>query len=193
LVEVPVGVAVVQWVLLLTLAGLVLGMYRQLAHVLNLSRKARGIGAGLEPGASAPAFYYRVKSEEHEVQFVPGSGSATLLMFTDPRCHTCEQALEALEHVAVQEGDEPGTTGWRFIAATDSSPTVVEALGIPAPDHVPLVCVAGHVTAQYHVRGVPYTFVLDTAGTVRGHGAASTARELRRLMRLIDTKVPVGP
>lgn len=178
MISLPIAIVVTQWVMLFALSGLVIVMYRQLAHLLHLSGSAHDAG-GLDVGTVAPTFGYRHPGESTRRIFQPGSRS-TVLLFTDPRCGACDAALEAVEGAA--RGSQ--SSGLQVLVVSDADDIAVAAneglsrtsLDIALVDH-------GVVTTDYRVTGTPLLVGIDSNGAVQSTIAAPDLPAARRLVK----------
>jgi hypothetical protein len=184
-ISVPLALVVTQWVVLLVLAALVLVMYRQLAHLLELSRGAHDAG-GLDLEAAAPSFAYRRPSEAGEHRFTVGETPA-LLLFTDPRCGACDKALQAVESVTRRSR----STGVRVLVVTDGDEIAVAANGALSASALDIAIVERHVvTRDYRVTGTPLLVGVDADGLVRNKMAGPDEAAVRRMLKDFRERMP---
>ena len=178
--EVPTGLLVAQWILMLGLGVLVLVMYRQLAYLLGLSRAVSG-GGGLAVGERAPEFEYVVGdggAERREV-FSP-EGARTLLMLTSPGCGSCTTALQNFEKVTRKlRGD-----GVRVLAATDADAATIEAIEAFKESEIPIVRIDREVPARaFRTYTTPFLYAIAPNGQIVGAREAVTAGQIRELVK----------
>lgn len=184
MITLPVALVVAQWVLLVALATLLILLYRQLAYVLRLGGAVSGEG-GLQVGARVPAFTYRplgggVQDAETRRRFTGAAGTPTILMFTDPRCGTCEQALTALEKIARPYLSQ----GLRVLAVTDVNPAVVAASEVFRATTVEVAQVDTDVmTHAYGSYVTPLFYGIDGDGVVRVKGTNADEHAVQSLVR----------
>jgi hypothetical protein len=171
----PIALVVTQWVMLFALVALVVMMYRQLAHLLEIGSRAHDAG-GLADGDPAPSFGYRRPGEPGTHHFT-GGGSPALLLFTDPRCGACEQALESVE--ALTRGNR--VPDLRVLVVTDADDVAVTANEGLSRTRLDVAVVDNHVvTRDYRVAGTPLLVGIDAAGVVRTKVAGADAAAVRR-------------
>jgi hypothetical protein len=177
-ISIPVAVVVAQWVVLFGLSALVVVMYRQLAHLLELGGAA-GSAGGLDVGARAPSFTYRRPGEPDRYYFEVGQTPAFLL-FTDPRCGACDTALRAVETVTRRSR----STGTRVVVVTDADDVAVaanEGLSNTALD----VAVVDNAVVErdYRVTATPLLIGVDADGVVRAKASGPDEAGVRRFLR----------
>jgi hypothetical protein len=183
-IEVPGVVFVAQWVLLLTLAALALILFRQVAHLILLPHtNERRLGLGV--GNEAPAFSYRRVDkaadgtlEERQGTFEPRRRT-TLLMFTDPLCHSCEKATAAL--AAARSGAL--LSGLDVLRVTTAEPAMVRAarrFGVGLDDIVYIAPEVAHET--YRTDVAPFFYVIGADGIIRSRGWAEDVAGIERLV-----------
>lgn len=174
--------------MLLALMVLLAIAYRQLAYLLNLGRTSVTQSAGINLGARAPDFNYL--DGDGEARTFPPSGVPAVLMFTDPRCSSCDEAVHALQAVS----QKSLSRDVHILVATDTQPEVVRAIG--AFDDVMLDI--GFVTTnvaltQYKASVAPFLLTIDEAGIVLSKGSATDEAGIRKLLQPILTKSTSNP
>ncbi len=177
--QVPATVAAFQWALLVALSILVVLMYRQLAYLLGLGRSIGG-NPGLELGATAPGFRYRLSTPDgqDEYTFVPGS-KPTLLAFMKPSCAPCEEGLRNLS-LAVAE---VATDRINFIVVTEADETQVAAAPTFRESSLSIAQVDQGLAFRLFRSGVtPFFFAIDGHGIIRGKGAGVSRDEISELV-----------
>jgi hypothetical protein len=183
-IEVPGVVFVAQWVLLFTLAALAVVLFRQVAHLILLPHTdERRLGLGI--GNEAPAFSYQridragdgTISERHET-FEPRR-RRTLLMFTDPLCHSCEKATAAL---AVARSGAL-LSGLDVLRVTTAEPAMVRAAQRFGVDLDEIVYIAPNVAHEvYRTDVAPFFYVIGADGIIRSRGWAEDVAGIERLV-----------
>lgn len=182
MISVPMSLVVTQWVVLFALGGLVIVMYRQLAHLLELSGSAHDPG-GPDIGAQAPAFDYRHPSESAATNRLapPGQGPIVLL-FSDPWCGACDKALQAVETVTQRR-----PSSLRVLVVTDADDVAVAANDGLSRTPLEVAVVEGQVvTRDYGVTGTPLLLGVDANGVVQAKVSGSDEATVRRFLKELD-------
>jgi hypothetical protein len=168
MITIPTFLFITQWALLCILGVLVVLMYRQLAQYLGI--RADRHEHGLAPGSPAPEFDYRdVREPTRRHRFVPGGGTPALVVFADPSCVACEEAMTRLTEAMTRSGDGAGV---RVLVATTESERFVA--GSPAFSRLPasIGLIGSEAQERYHVDASPYFFAIDADGRVTNSGTA---------------------
>jgi hypothetical protein len=164
MIEVPVYLAVTQWVILFSLALLLLILYRQFARQLGLGAAAPA--HGLEAGSAAPAFSYGRPGRPRDAErFEPASGRPSLLLFGDPSCDACERALRDLE-VAVRS---PLLDGVDVLVVTSEPDTHLAASETFRATSLRVGRTEDGVGHRYQVDVTPFVYGIGPDGRVRTH------------------------
>ncbi len=178
----PTPIVVTMWVLLLGFAGLLFILYRQMAYLLDLGRGTGQEVGGIEVGSPVPRFTYDLlmhSGQPVRKTFI-ADGRPTLLMFTDPRCTSCERAFSALER---EVGDEP-PDDIRILAVTDAEATLVAAVETYRRSHLEIGLVDHSVPLNlFKTYVTPYFYGLDGHGHVVCRGVGVDGGDLRRLLK----------
>jgi hypothetical protein len=187
MIEVPIQIAVAQWVLLLGLAALLFVAFRQLAYLAQLGRDASGRG-GLTIGEEAPAVEYQPFTQSGAdgiaETFVPG-GSPAMLLFADPGCGSCEQALNVVEEATRRER----ANGLRVLALARAEPGQLAALDGFRETTLPLGRIHDRVASRdYRVSATPFFYAIDEDGLVRSRGTVGTKADIKRALRAMTRK-----
>jgi hypothetical protein len=189
-VTLPLWAVVAQWIVLLSLATLVIVMYRQMGYYLAVS-EAGAENLGLDVGALAPAFDYAHAAPEtrNGLRFDP-LGRWSLLLFIDPACGGCERSLAALD--VLRERGLP--TESRTLVVTGADARQV-ASNVSLRDRQELALIAPDVVDHlYRIQKVPFAYVIDPSGRVRAKGTAETQDAWRRLISVAERPtVPLIP
>lgn len=181
MIEVPIAVVITQWIVLFSLGVLVLVVYRQLAYLLQMSRAATADG-GPELGTKAPAFDYVRLGEDTRHRFEPGRAPAVLL-FTDPGCGACDQALAALNQ-ARDSGRLNRLDGLRTLIVTGADPLAVIASDSLRESSFETALVEHAATHRdYHITVTPLLIGIDSDGHVRAKAAGVTEVTLKSFLR----------
>src|SRR5437763_11198326 len=168
---------VVLWVLVVSLALLVLALARQIG-TLQLRLGPRGALEADDEGpplGDAPEPLDLTDVDGRRVA-IGGPGRAQLLLFVSPDCPVCRDVLPSVGAAAragrlspiVVADVEPGENGHRL---DDVRP---RARVVPAPAAL----------ERYHVPGTPFAVILDELGVIRAKG---TVNNLEQLEGLVDT------
>jgi hypothetical protein len=189
MIEIPVYLAVVQWVLLVTLAFLVVVVYRQLAQAIGVGTPARE--RGLPIGSSSAAFtYVRLRPVASGAgRFEPGSGRPSLLLFADPSCQACDVALRELEKAARSSPLD----GLAVLVVTTEPETNLAASDAFRATGLPLAMIGEDVLRDYRVDSTPLAYGIGPDGVIRARSVPSSAKELRALARAAARRGPEAP
>lgn len=178
MIEVPLALAVGQWVLMVGLAVFIIVLYRQLAYLMQRKHGHHGEpDSGLHIGERVPRFVYRgADGTTHE--FTPGE-RWTVLQVVDPLCVSCGRALAALDEVSRTFSDQ-----WSTLAVTSSDPKLVAAVEEFAHTTTRLGFVTGEVLVQ-QLRSIatPTTYVVGPDSKVLARGMVDDAQSIARLCR----------
>ena len=185
-VTLPLWLVVSQWTLLFALGFLIIIMYRQVAFLQRL-RDGGSEREGLPIGEKAPVFdYLPVNGRSSSGHFDP-RGSWSLLVFADPTCVSCQDALLALERMVPKLGQTV-----RVLVATSADPALIDAVDAFRTASIPVSRVSIEVpTRLYHTSVTPYGYVIDPEGKIRARGVAADESSIRKLVRQVD-RIPVN-
>lgn len=173
MIEVPAPLMIAQWALLISALGLVVVMYRQLAHVLKVTDYVPP-GQGLDPGESAPGFTYTPVANGQRHTFSPAA-TPSLLIFADPDCASCITALHALE--AMAPGERYPTV--KILVVTDAPTEKVRQVPAFASATVEIGRVDRTIASElYRVELTPSYFVIDEGGVVQSRGTLTDEADL---------------
>ena len=168
---------VVLWLLVLTLAVVVVALARQIGtlHLRLGPRGALELDDEGPPLGEAPEAFDLADVDGRGVT-IGGPGRAQLLMFVTPGCTLCEQVLPSLPVIAAA-----GELSPYVLTDVDATEAALafgsKRLGAP-------VVPASQVASAYAVPGTPYVVVLDRLGVVQAKG---TANNLEQMEGLVDT------
>lgn len=180
MISVPTWVVLAQWAMLGTCLVFVVVLFRQLAHLLNVSKTVEPRQAGPEVGSLAQDFAY-TSLEGVSRRFVIG-GEPSLVMFADPGCASCEQALIWLEQI-----QRRAARGIRTLVATASPHEMVRAIDTFRTSSVEIGIVSRDVPAvAYRTQVTPFAVVIAGDGRVRAKGVPADEKTLRQMIRLVD-------
>src|SRR5690242_20571418 len=170
---------VVLWVLVLTLAAVVLALVRQLGvlHERIAPAGALMLSKGLAVGEPAPVMQVAdLEGAAHQVGAARADGRSTLLLFVSPTCPVCKTLLPAVKSSRKDE------RGWMdVILASDGDPgeqrEFVRAQGL---DGIPYV-VSAALGLAYQVSRLPFAALLDEHGILRARGLVNSREHLESL------------
>lgn len=180
----PLWLVVSQWVLLFALAALVVVMYRQLGYLLEI-QKVGAEDEGLPLGALAPRFDYVLarQSTERASHFDP-TGVTSLLLFADPNCVSCRDALSALESLAPKLQQT-----MRVLVVTSADPSLVSAVDPFKNSPLDIGCVDSDIPVRvYRTQVTPFAYVVDAEGKVRAKGITASEAAVREMVRKADRR-----
>jgi hypothetical protein len=170
MIEIPVYLVIVQWVLLLVLGSLLMVLCRQLAVARRTTTER-----GTNQGGAAPAFDYldaRRPGVEH--RFVPGADTPALIVFADPSCPGGENAMIRLQ-IALDRR-ESLTTG--VLVVTTEPAGYVARNPLFAALGAPIGLIAEETRQRWKVEVTPYFFAVGADGTVTASGPAWTVAQI---------------
>lgn len=179
--NIPIGVIIAQWGVLLVLGALVVIAFRQLAVLLEVNAPVSQ--GGPELNKSVAPFSYRDLNGTGGT-FNPETPGTKLLMFTDPRCGACNDALDVLESSVVSKLAE----GVDMLLVTDSDPQSLAANERLARTALTLAIVEPKVLSKlYRVSATPLVVGIDDGGVARVKSAGITMARLKPLLKEIRT------
>jgi methylamine dehydrogenase accessory protein MauD len=170
---------VVLWVLVLTLAAVVLALTRQLGvlHQRIAPAGALMLNRGLAVGEPAPALELAaLDGRALKVGVARDDGRSTLLLFVSPSCPVCKSLLPAVKSSRKDE------RSWMdVILASDGDATAqrefVRAQGL---EEIPYV-VSAALGLAYQVSRLPFAALLDEQGVLRARGLVNSREHLESL------------
>jgi len=184
-ITLPGWLVVSQWALLFALGLLIIMMYRQVALLEQL--KDRGSErAGLHPGEKAHSFDYIPVNRITNVlaRFEP-RGRWSLLLFADPSCASCQNALLALEKLSPHLPQS-----LQVLVATTSEPALISASDAFKLTSFELGRIPVDVSTRLYNTGVtPFGHLIDPEGVVHAKGIVTDEASLRKLVRHGDSKL----
>jgi len=170
---------IVLWVLVLTLAAVLLALVRQLGvlHERIAPAGALMLNKGLKVGEAAPLVQVAdLQGQTHAVGAVRGDGRSTLLLFVSPTCPVCKTLLPAvkssrkderawLDVILASDGDLKEQQDFVRAQSLEAIPYVVSpALGL-----------------AFHVSRLPFAALLDAQGVLRARGLVNSREHLESL------------
>lgn len=179
----PVWLVVSQWVLLFGLGFLVITMYRQVALLESL-KDSGSDREGLPVGAKAPSFDYMPlnRSVTVPVRF-ESEGKWSFLLFADPTCASCKNALLALERLV------PKLESMQVLVATTAEPALIAAIDAFRNASVEIGRIPADVSTKlYGTTVTPFGHLIDPEGVIHAKGIATDESSIRRIVRQGDRK-----
>jgi methylamine dehydrogenase accessory protein MauD len=171
---------VLQWIVIVVLAGVVFALTRQIGVLYERVAPAGAlmIGRGVVVGEAAPAVRASRLDGETEMVGAPSvNGLATLVFFLSPTCPVCKSLLPALRSMAHAEA-----SSLRILLAGDGAPdeyrTFVRREKI---EGFPLV-LSTQLGMTWQIAKLPYAVLLDESGIVRSHGIVNSREHLESLV-----------
>ncbi|PRX98064.1 TlpA family protein disulfide reductase [Allonocardiopsis opalescens] len=173
---VPTYLLFAQWALLFVLAALIFIMYRQLAQLLQV--RPRDHQHGLAVGARAPRFDYRdARRPEQQGSFTP-EGEPTLLVFADPSCNACVDAMARIDMALELAGPDPV----RVLVATAEPASFVERTPAFAGARAPVVLIERETVGSYRVDGTPHFYLVGADGAIAESGPAWSSEQIQHAL-----------
>jgi len=189
-ITMPVWLFVSQWVLLFALGFLLFVAYRQIGYLLGL----KDIGTdrdGLAVGEQAQAFdfIYANQSVRGTTRFEP-KGAWSLLLFADPTCLGCQDAVAAVERL-VPKAKKP----LRILILTSADPDTIGVSETFRTTSLDICQVSPEVSSKlYRTRVTPFAYLIDPEGRIGAKGVAGDESSIRKIMQGGDrTYLQVGP
>jgi len=170
---------IVLWVLVLTLAAVLLALVRQLGvlHERIAPAGALMLNKGLKVGEAAPLVQVAdLQGQTHAVGAARGDGRSTLLLFVSPTCPVCKTLLPAvkssrkderawLDVILASDGDLQEQQDFVRAQSLEAIPYVVSpALGL-----------------AFQVSRLPFAALLDAQGVLRARGLVNSREHLESL------------
>jgi methylamine dehydrogenase accessory protein MauD len=170
---------IVLWVLVLTLAAVLLALVRQLGvlHERIAPAGALMLNKGLKVGEAAPLVQVAdLEGQTHAVGAVRSDGRSTLLLFVSPTCPVCKTLLPAvkssrkderawLDVILASDGDLKEQQDFVRAQSLEAIPYVVSpALGL-----------------AFQVSRLPFAALLDAQGVLRARGLVNSREHLESL------------
>lgn len=184
-VQVSIWIVVGQWVLLFALGLLVVVAYRQLGYMLHLKDIMSNAGSerdGLALETQAPSFSYipvREGISGNLPQHFESGGREVLLLFADPGCVSCQNALITLEEVAPQVRHKLS-----LLVMTSSDPELVAAVKEFHSSTFEVGLVKKEVIFKsYKTYTTPFMYIIDAKGVIRAKGLAGSKNDINRVLR----------
>lgn len=171
---------VVLWAAVIVLAGVVLGLVRQIGvlHERLAPAGALMLARGPRPGEAAP----RVSAElltggVREIGGARADGRSTLLFFVSPSCPVCKTLLPALRSLARAEGGR-----LELVLASDGPRAEHEAfVRAERLEDLPYL-VSAPLGIAYEVSKLPFAALVDAGGVLRARGIVNTREHLESLL-----------
>ncbi len=182
-ISLPLWVVVSQWVLIFALGCLVIIAYRQLGYVMHL-KEIGSEGDGLAIGQQAPTFTYTSLNQAYLPERFDPNGKWSLLLFADPGCVSCQNALRALHRLA------PELTNTQILVVTSADPALVAAVEEFRTASVPISRSERDVPFKlYQTHSTPFMYVIDPKGEIRAKGIVGDESSMRKIVRNANRSV----
>lgn len=170
---------VAQWALIMALAALVLGLFRQVGilHERLPSAGALSLSGGARPGEEIPAASYAtLQGKNLSIGGAAADGRATLLFFISPTCPMCKSMLPAV--LSLASGLSRTT---RLVLASDGDvplqQRMVEREGL---QEYPLV-LSMELGRQFGVAKLPYAVLIGADGRLVAKGLVNNREHVESL------------
>ncbi len=171
---------ILQWVVIVVLAGLVFALTRQIGVLYERVAPAGAlmIGRGVVVGEAAPAVRASRLDGETEMVGAPSvNGLATLVFFLSPTCPVCKSLLPALRSMAHAEA-----SSLRILLAGDGAADEYRKFVRGEKlESFPLV-LSTQLGMTWQIAKLPYAVLIDEAGVVRSHGIVNSREHLESLV-----------
>lgn len=168
-----------QWVLMLVMAAMMLGMLRQIG-VLHQRLPAAGaltLSGGLRPGDNVPAASYAgLDGETVSIGGHAPDGRATLLFFLSPTCPTCKAVLPSILGVA---GQFRKTT--RLVLASDGDEPLQRRMVSQEKLHDYPLVLSMELGRQMGVSKLPYAVLVGSDGKIIAKGLVNNSEHVESL------------
>jgi hypothetical protein len=183
MITVPVWLFVSQWFLLFTFGFLLFVAYRQMSFLLGLSQLGTN-KEGLEIGEDAPSFslVYVNRSVENSPVYFNAKGEWSLLLFADPNCAGCQQAIPMIERLVA-----PREKPLRTIILTSADQAFIEASDVFQQTSLAIARIQSEVSLKlYLVHTIPFACVVNPEGRIHAKGLISDESSARRILAIDD-------
>jgi len=181
------AIIVLQWISLIGLGLVVLGLARQIGVLHNRLGPAGALmlSKGVKVGEPSPEF--RLQSLEGR-DIVLGardvSGQSTLVMFVAPDCPVCAGLIPTIKSIAKVEA---GRT--RVIFASDGDPeTHRRYRAEKGLEGLPYV-LSGQLGMSYSIGKLPYAVLIDQDGIIASQGLVNTREHIESLFEAHRMKI----
>lgn len=160
--------------------------YRQLGYVLHLKDFMETAGSekdGLAIGTHAVGFHYTPAkgSGNGDYSFEPQE-TRSLLLFVDPGCMSCQNALRGLERLAPQFSSK-----MRLLVITSSEPAFLETSEVFRSTSLEIGRVKKEVIYQhYQTNTTPFLYLIDQDGVIRAKGSVDGESSIKKIARRTD-------
>lgn len=170
---IPAYLVISQWVLLFTLAILVILMFRQLGRHLILAKRPSSLGP--EVGSQASSIVYSQMSDGLTASFVPGRGRPALIGFVDPTCPACEELVTALNE---SHGAGELSTIDSLLLTTDP-PSYLQISEPFRATRLPIGRMLDDTAvSEYRASATPLLVAIDATGIVRASGPVTRRSDI---------------
>jgi methylamine dehydrogenase accessory protein MauD len=166
------------WVVVLTLAVLVLLLYRHFG-LMALGTLEGVERDGLAIGDHAPPLN-GITAAGEDVRLSPGESRPSFLFFAAPGCAPCEKVLPVLNQFVGLDGATPEIDVVTVVRG--SMGNVQEVEETHRPPYLAFAEDESRAFEQYRVRVTPFAFVVGDDGLVRAKGLCSDPRRFASLL-----------
>ena|SRR5450631_2726001 len=186
MIQIPLVLFMAQWVLLFALGGLIVVAYRQLGFILHLDKIDKDIGTekdGIAIGKSAPSFMYQPANRRSvESKAFPFPSEWSLLLFADPGCVSCQDALRALEKIIAHLPQS-----MRILVATSSEPSLITAVDEFRTTSVEVGMIEREVMSKiYQTHSTPFMYIIDSSSVIQAKGHADSENAMKKLIKVVS-------
>lgn len=180
-------IIVLQWIGLIALGLVVLGLARQIGVLHNRLGPAGALmlSKGVKVGEASPEF--RLQSLEGNEVVLGGRdalGQSTLVMFVSPDCPVCASLIPTIKSIAKAE-----TGHTRVIFASDGDPeTHRRYRAQKGLEGMPYV-LSGQLGMSYSIGKLPYAILIDQDGIIASQGLVNTREHIESLFEAHRMKI----
>jgi methylamine dehydrogenase accessory protein MauD len=170
---------VLLWILVLSMAVMMLALLRQVGvlHERIAPMGALTLDRGPKEGEAAPLFEVRNLQDNSALRIGGARGRSTLLFFLSPTCPVCKKLLPIVKSIRQAEN------AWLdVILASDGEPSEHERfIRAQHLDDFPYV-LSADVGMTYRIGKLPYGVMIDDEGVIRAKGLINTREHLESLI-----------
>lgn len=151
-----------------------------------MSAQSGSIEGGLGIGEYAPSF----EATDFDGSIVRPEdfhGQRFILTFVSPGCRACAGAIQALN--AIQQDEQY----LRMLVVSGADREANRAYATEREALMPVLSAAPSVERElYRVPGVPFSFVIDEANTIRAKGFVNYREDILQMLTVAFTAVPTS-
>lgn len=175
------------WVLVLSMAVMMLALLRQVGvlHERIAPMGALTLDRGPKEGENAPLFEVADLRRHSPLKIGGARAKSTLLFFLSPTCPVCKKLLPVVKSIAQAEAP------WLDVVLTsDGEPAeherFIRAQHLEAFPYV----LSADIGMTYRIGKLPYAVLIDDAGVIRAKGLINTREHLESLIEAKQIGVP---